>query len=336
MPVPTSIEDLSQTAASNSPAGSDAIGSSLDNYIRGVEAILRESGAALYTAAGTDTITVTTTPAFAAYFTGLRICFKAAAANTGAVTLNCNALGAKAITKNGTTALGAGDIPSGAVVLVSYDGTQFQLLAVNASYAKLDADQSWTGAQRGAITALTDAATIALDLGLSNNFVVQLGGNRTLGAPTNVVANQSGTITVLQDKTGTRTLAYAWPYVWAGGTAGVLSTPGGTEDQLVYEVRSYNSATVTMNLATPCVVTMTAHGFYHGQRIQITTTGGLYTGLTASTTYFVEVIDANSFYLCTTLANVAAGTRIATSGSQSGVHTLTGMTIRLVLNKAYA
>jgi len=196
--------------------------------------------------------------------------------------------------------------------------------------------ETFTAAQRGAIVALTDAATIALDLSLSNNYQVQLGGNRTLGAPSNVVAGQSGSITVLQDKTGSRTLAYAWPYVWAAGTAGVLSTPGGSEDQLIYEVRSYNSAAATITIATPGVVTMTGHGFYHGQRVQITTTGALPTGLTASTTYFVEVIDANSFYLATSLVNVAAGTRIATSGSQSGVHTLTGCTIRLALNKAYA
>jgi hypothetical protein len=186
------------------------------------------------------------------------------------------------------------------------------------------------------VVALTDAATIAVNLANGNNFVVQLGGNRTLGVPTSVAPFQSGSITALQDKTGSRTLAYSWPYVWAAGTPGVLSTPGGSEDRLSYEIRSYNSGVATVTIATPGVVTMAAHGFYHGQRVQITTTGALPTGLTASTTYFVEVATADTFYLCTTLVNVAAGTRIATSGSQSGVHTLTGMTIQLGLVKAYA
>jgi hypothetical protein len=36
-------------------------------------------------------------------------------------------LGAKAITKNGSNPLDAGDITVGAVVTVTYDGTQFQL-----------------------------------------------------------------------------------------------------------------------------------------------------------------------------------------------------------------
>lgn len=41
MPVPTSMNDLSATESSNSPAGSDAISTSLDNYLRAIQAIVR-------------------------------------------------------------------------------------------------------------------------------------------------------------------------------------------------------------------------------------------------------------------------------------------------------
>lgn len=41
MPVPSTILDLSSTAASNSPAGSDPISTNLDDYLRGIQAILR-------------------------------------------------------------------------------------------------------------------------------------------------------------------------------------------------------------------------------------------------------------------------------------------------------
>lgn len=41
MPVPSSITDLSTTAASNSPAGSDPISNNLDDYLRGIQAIVR-------------------------------------------------------------------------------------------------------------------------------------------------------------------------------------------------------------------------------------------------------------------------------------------------------
>lgn len=42
MPVPTSITDCNATAANNSPAGSDSIGTSLDDYLRSHAAILRQ------------------------------------------------------------------------------------------------------------------------------------------------------------------------------------------------------------------------------------------------------------------------------------------------------
>jgi len=80
---------------------------------------------------GADTITATAAITPAAYEVGQQFSFISAGANTTAVTLNVSSLGAKAVTKNGTTALAAGDIPSGAIALVEYDGTQFQLLNVS-------------------------------------------------------------------------------------------------------------------------------------------------------------------------------------------------------------
>lgn len=82
----------------------------------------------LGTGGGTaDVITGSLTPAITAYAAGQSFYFISSGANTTNVTLNINSLGAKAITRNGTTALVAGDIPSGEVVHVVYDGTQFQL-----------------------------------------------------------------------------------------------------------------------------------------------------------------------------------------------------------------
>jgi len=77
---------------------------------------------------GADTITATASPTLTAYTTGQMFNFVSVGANTGAVTLNIDGLGAKAVTKLGATALVASDIPSGAVVQVYYDGTQFQLI----------------------------------------------------------------------------------------------------------------------------------------------------------------------------------------------------------------
>lgn len=78
---------------------------------------------------GTNTITGSMTPALTAYAAGQMFYFVAAGDNTGAVTLNINSLGAKNVTKNGTTALSAGDIKSGQTIAVIYDGTRFQVIS---------------------------------------------------------------------------------------------------------------------------------------------------------------------------------------------------------------
>jgi hypothetical protein len=105
-------------------------------------------------------------------------------------------------------------------------------------YAALASAQSFTAAQRGAYVTLTDAATVDIDLSLGNQFQVTLGGNRTLGAPTNVVAGQSGVIRVVQDGTGSRTLAYNSIFKFPGGTAPTLTTAASSVDLLAYHVES--------------------------------------------------------------------------------------------------
>jgi hypothetical protein len=82
------------------------------------------------TAGGTvNARTVSLTPALAAYFAGLTVCFvNGAAANTGAATLNVDGLGAVAIRKgDGSVDLSAGDLSASALVTVVHDGTVFRL-----------------------------------------------------------------------------------------------------------------------------------------------------------------------------------------------------------------
>jgi hypothetical protein len=78
-----------------------------------------------------------------------------------------------------------------------------------------------------------------------------------------------------------------------------------------------------MTIASPCVVTWTAHGKADGDPISFTTTGALATGLVAGTTYFVKSPATNTFNVAAT----SGGTAIVTSGSQSGVHTATATAI---------
>jgi len=111
--------------------------------------------------------------------------------------------------------------------------------------AGLAVAQAFTKGQAGTPVALTDASSVAIDLSLANNFTLTLAGNRTLAAPSNVTAGQSGVIVVTQDGTGSRTLAYNSIYKFAGGTAPTLTTTASAVDVLAYYVESSTRITVT-------------------------------------------------------------------------------------------
>jgi hypothetical protein len=104
-----------------------------------------------------------------------------------------------------------------------------------------DAAQTFTAAQRGAISALTDGATITPDFAVANNFSVTLGGNRTMANPTNLAAGQSGSIFIVQDGTGSRTLAWGSYWDFAAGTAPTLTTTASAVDRVDYVVRTTGS-----------------------------------------------------------------------------------------------
>ena len=79
------------------------------------------------------------------------------------------------------------------------------------------------------------------------------------------------------------------------------------------------SATVTMTIAAPAVITWTANGLPNDTPVVLSTTGSLPTGLTAGTVYYVVDRTTNTFRLSET----PGGAPITTTGSQSGTHTAT-------------
>jgi hypothetical protein len=84
-------------------------------------------------AGSNDTYACSLTPALGSYVTGQVVWFKAATANTGAATVNFNALGAKTIKKVAggvTTDLATNDIRAGQWVSLVYDGTNMQMLSL--------------------------------------------------------------------------------------------------------------------------------------------------------------------------------------------------------------
>ena len=92
------------------------------------------------------------------------------------------------------------------------------------------------------VVSLTDGTSIAVSFNDGQNFAVQLAGNRTLESPTNCVAGQVGSIFIIQDGTGSRTLSYGANWKFAAGTAPTLSTAASAVDRVDYIV--YTSTAV--------------------------------------------------------------------------------------------
>ena len=93
----------------------------------------------------------------------------------------------------------------------------------------------------GTPVTLTDAASIALNLTTGTNFIVSLGGNRTLENPSNAAVGQTGQIYVIQDGTGSRTLAFGDAYNFENSQTPVMSTSANSVDLLVYNVRGVSA-----------------------------------------------------------------------------------------------
>jgi hypothetical protein len=119
--------------------------------------------------------------------------------------------------------------------IATFNETTSGQYAANTSGKALSTDKVWSAADT---VALTDAATVAVDMSTGINFSVTLGGNRTLGNPSNTTNGKTGVIYITQDGTGSRTLAYSSNWKFAGGSAPVLSTTAGAVDLLFYQIKS--------------------------------------------------------------------------------------------------
>ena len=108
------------------------------------------------------------------------------------------------------------------------------------------------GAAVADIVSLTDGASIAINFNDGQNFAVQLTDNRTLENPTNCVPGQTGSIFIIQDGTGSRTLSFGANYKFPSGTAPTLSTGASACDRIDYITFTSSNvhAVATLNVST--------------------------------------------------------------------------------------
>lgn len=98
-----------------------------------------------------------------------------------------------------------------------------------------------TGVIAKAPSTLTDAATIATNAALNNNFRVTLGDNRTLGNPTNALDGQILSWEIIQDGTGGRTLALDTKFAFGTDISSITLTTTASKRDFLTVI--YNSGT---------------------------------------------------------------------------------------------
>lgn len=107
--------------------------------------------------------------------------------------------------------------------------------------ARKNLPNSFSGGQSGKVVALTSTSAILVDLARGNNFSLTATANITLTTPPLGLAaaiGQSGSITITQDSTGSRTIAATGVWQNAGGGGVTLTTTTGAVDRIDYYVAS--------------------------------------------------------------------------------------------------
>jgi len=161
----------------------------------------------------TDTYIITLDPAPTAYYTGMPVIFKANTINTGACTINVNGLGAKSIKVNVDNDPNNGDIQSGQMVSLIYDGTNFQMQsqkgppalriislhienATDANELKLSTTARFNGTTIGITNNIGKGETVdefTLSADGANIIITNLGGNVQDGAAIATIATNAST-----------------------------------------------------------------------------------------------------------------------------------------------
>ena len=112
----------------------------------------------------------------------------------------------------------------------------------NVAFA-IDEDQvtQFSHAAVGSTQTASISGSTVLDFQTYQNFVLTFTGNVTLANPSTEAVGQSGFITIIQDGTGSRTLAIGTDYETAGGSGLTISTAAAAVDVIPYVVKASGS-----------------------------------------------------------------------------------------------
>jgi hypothetical protein len=187
-------------------------------------------------------------------------------------------------------------------------GMDIEVDAVVNSTAKTAVDNTQASLAIG--TTVTYTATAAYAGAAGNAITIAFVAGGTAGAEIVTVVGTAISVsmdtTLVTGSTGTQIKAA----IAASVAATALVSSSGTDAA----VQAAQSATplaggVTSKFSlTADTITISAHGFYTGLKLRLTSTGTLPTGLATGTDYYVIVIDANTIQLSAALAGALAAT----------------------------
>lgn len=168
------VTSYSRTAANNNsapPAGAPEgqTPGSVNNVLREMmKDIVNEAGKGsarvLGTVAGTNTVTAGMSPALDAYVAGMMVVLTPANANTGAVTLNIDALGALDVQNPNGSALPAGALTAGVPAVLMLDSGADDWVLINHG-------NNGSGSFTGTLTGMSGATTGTVSYKISNGIV---------------------------------------------------------------------------------------------------------------------------------------------------------------------
>ena len=217
--------------------------------------------------ANTYVVTFAAGVAPTSYIAGLTLVVKINIANTGASTINVNSLGAKSITKSGTTALVSGDLVANGIVVLVYDGTRFQLTttatAPGGSDTQVQFNNSgvFSGSSR-LIWSTTDSSLtvygVTIGRGGGNNGSNVAVGNSALLSNTSSGTNTAiGQSTLYLNSTGSNNTAVGGYALFANtgssntaiGSNALYKNTSGTYNVALGQEALYNNLVGSSNLA---------------------------------------------------------------------------------------
>lgn len=149
------------------------------------ERALQQEALIAYAVAGSATYTATLDPVPTGYNTNQHYIIKIGTTNTGASTLNLSSLGAKSIVWPNGVAVVAGELPAGAFVVLSYDGTNMVIVG---GVTRLPTRQTLLSGSGATYTTPTGAKQLRVQvIGGGGSG----GGSGTAGATAGTVGNDT-------------------------------------------------------------------------------------------------------------------------------------------------